>query len=61
MGKRWIVGHLLAGALQQVGEMVLEEVEDGDSISEAILVTAKEGKGRSVSINIERYPHPSQA
>lgn len=39
-------------------ELVLDEVEESDPVSEAILVTAKEGKGRSVNLNIRRYPHP---
>jgi predicted nuclease of predicted toxin-antitoxin system len=38
--------------------LVLEAVEDSDPLSEAILVTAKEGRGRQVRLNISRYAFP---
>jgi hypothetical protein len=38
--------------------LVLEELEEGDPVSEAILVTAREGRGRQVRLNISRYAFP---
>jgi predicted nuclease of predicted toxin-antitoxin system len=38
--------------------LVLEQVEEGDPMSEAILVTAKEGRGRQVRLTISRYAFP---
>jgi predicted nuclease of predicted toxin-antitoxin system len=40
-------------------ELVLDEIEKSAPVSEAVLVTAREGRGRNVSITIKRYPHPS--
>jgi hypothetical protein len=38
--------------------LVLEELEDSDPVSEAILVTAKAGRGRQVDLRIARYAFP---
>jgi predicted nuclease of predicted toxin-antitoxin system len=40
---------------------VLDELEDADPMSEAVLVTAKLGKERAVKITLKRYPYPDRA
>lgn len=39
---------------------VLDELEDGDPMSEAILVTAKLDKARAIAITLKRYPYPDR-
>ena len=39
-------------------ELVLDSVEESDPVSEAIMVTAKQGRGRQVNLNIVRYAFP---
>ena len=43
---------------QAMFQMVLDAVEESDPVSEAILMTTRDGKGRHVDINIKRYPFP---
>ena len=38
--------------------MVLESLDESDPISEAIMVTAKAGRGRQVNLSIARYAFP---
>jgi len=39
-------------------DMVLEALEEGDPVSEAIMVTARAGRGRQVDLTITRYAFP---
>jgi len=43
---------------QAMFAMALEEIEENDPINTAILLTAREGKGRRVYLNIRLYPFP---
>jgi hypothetical protein len=45
---------------QKMFAAVLDELEYADPMSEALLVTGKPGKGRTVSISLKRYPFPDQ-
>jgi len=38
--------------------LVLDSVDDNDPVSEAIMVTATEGRGRQVNLSIARYAFP---
>jgi hypothetical protein len=39
-------------------ELALDSIELSDPMCEAILMTARDGKGRRVNINIQRYAFP---
>jgi predicted nuclease of predicted toxin-antitoxin system len=43
---------------QAMFEITLDAIEERDPTCEAILVTARDGKGRRVDINIKRYAFP---
>ena len=43
---------------QAMFEIALDTIEERDPTCEAILVTARDGKGRRVDINIKRYAFP---
>lgn len=43
---------------QAMFQIALDSVEDNEPMCEAILVTARDGKGRRVDITIERYSFP---
>ena len=43
---------------QAMFEITLDAIEERDTTCEAILVTARDGTGRRVDINIERYAFP---
>jgi predicted nuclease of predicted toxin-antitoxin system len=43
---------------QRMFSMVLDEIEERDPVNTAILLTAREGKGRRVEINMRLYTFP---
>ena len=43
---------------QAMFEIALDAIEERDPVCEAILLTARDGKGRRVDINIKRYAFP---
>jgi predicted nuclease of predicted toxin-antitoxin system len=43
---------------QAMFQMALDELEDIDPLCQAILLTAKDGKGRRVNLSLARYPYP---
>jgi predicted nuclease of predicted toxin-antitoxin system len=43
---------------QAMFEIALDAIEESNPVCEAILMTARDGKGRRVGINIKRYAFP---